>query len=756
MIRSRDTLIVAGLYAFVSLACTQIPLLHSLGYEFSFVFALVSSLAAGVFTIRRVSFAYRHPGAAYLRHVEHVAETFRTSLLILLAVLLVPLAIMLCTMFFVKNCSPLQGIAFFLLLPGVSTVMASSLGYFCAAHYRFSKLAFFLLFAATLLYALALGYWTPAIFSYNFFYGFFPGVTYDEILPLRPALIIFRIITLIVAGGLVWMAGMIVRESAPVDSVVDKGTRLVRSLWRREHRWITLAFAIVLGAAYWFRCPLGLESTAGYIQERLGGAYRSDHFIIFYSPSSFTGSEIERVAAEHEYRLAQISNEFALVHRSMIRSYLYPSAAEKQKLMGAGATNIAKPWSGEIHLTVQSLDATLKHELVHVVAAKFGAPIIAASPSTGLTEGLAVALDGQTAARTIHQYAAGMMRFGLNVRVRDLMSLTGFAMRGSSESYILAGSFCRYLIDRYGMRKMALVYRLADFKKQYGRTIDQLEFDWRKYLTRVAVDEKDRDIIDVMFRRPTIFRKVCPRVTAERHAEAARAFAASNFALAESLYAVSYAESKSYESMSGLAASALRNGHPIPVTALLDTMLADPVPSRYLPLFLTVGDAFWMQGNTQRALELYSRVECGDLGESYAEAIGWRIPAAVASTGGAEVLRIFLRGTTDSVRLGMLDTLIAREPGNVSARYLKAKALMRLGKNDTAIALLQGLSFEKSDPHFESVRLKNIGRAFFQSENFDEARQWFWASLNYYDTEAAELEIYDWVARCEWMADHGR
>ena len=44
MIRSRDTLVAAGVYAAAALVCTRIPLLRTPGYEFAFVFALIASL----------------------------------------------------------------------------------------------------------------------------------------------------------------------------------------------------------------------------------------------------------------------------------------------------------------------------------------------------------------------------------------------------------------------------------------------------------------------------------------------------------------------------------------------------------------------------------------------------------------------------------------------------------------------------------------------------------------------------------------
>jgi len=76
-------------------------------------------------------------------------------------------------------------------------------------------------------------------------------------------------------------------------------------------------------------------------------------------------------------------------------------------------------------------------------------------------------------------------------------------------------------------------------------------------------------------------------------------FARKEFGVAESLYAGVYADGGGYEAFAGYLSSALKNGHMSVLTASLDTtILADEHPARYLPLFITIGDAFWGSGRT--------------------------------------------------------------------------------------------------------------------------------------------------------------
>jgi len=419
------------LYLSIALVGTQIPLLNYLGYEFSLVVASTGSLIAGILTIvavRRVCSSVE--GAAFDSRNALIA--FREMLLLNLVLLGVPLAVISGNALFIKNCSYFEGLAFYILLPVVSVWFASCLGIFCAVHYRLAKTVFFLFLLATLVYAALLGYFTPAIYSYNFFYGYFPGFSYDEILGIGAPLIFFRIFTLLLGGFLLWLSVILLNSSTPADPTWKKGLRLLEVLVLPQRIPFTAAIVVALALTYAFRCDLGFETTDRFVRRTLGEEYRSEHFLLYYSRASYTDEEIRCIAAGHEFRLSQILSVFVLRQHPLIESYVYPSAEVKRRLIGAGTTNIAKPWLRQIHMTKQSMDATLKHELVHVVAGQFGLPIIQASLSTGLVEGLAMAVEWDFGNRTLHQYAAGIKASGLAPDIGSILTPAGFAVQSSS------------------------------------------------------------------------------------------------------------------------------------------------------------------------------------------------------------------------------------------------------------------------------------------------------------------------------------
>lgn len=747
----RRLVVAALILLLMALVCTQVPLLNYLGYEFSFAVAFVATFIAGFLTITAVKDALRAGTSADVGASAYRA--FRQSLVHSLALLLIPLLVMSANALFVKNCSLLEGFGFFLLLPVVTAVFSSALGFFCAVHYRKAKTVFVLFVLATFVEVLAVGYFTPAIFSYNFFYGYFPGLSYDEALGIGWSLIAFRLFTLILAGALVWMAMLLVRHVPLEASVWEKGVTLLDVMVRGRNVVITAALTTLIILVWWFRGDLGFDSTSRYIRHRLGGAYETEHFRISYSPTTISEEEIRWVAAEHEFRLKQISDVLHVVLKGKLESYIYPSADVKQRLIGAGNTNIAKPWSGQVHITQQSLDATLKHELVHVLAAPFGLPVIKASLSTGLVEGLAMALEWDWGNRTLHQYAAAMKKFGVGPDIAAIMSFTGFASHSSSISYVLAGSFCRFLIDTYGIRAMMSVYRTNDYQKAYGKPLQELIAEWRAFLDAVPVSEQDRDAIDVLFRHPPIFQKVCARVVATRNKQAAQAFARKEYTAAAALYRQSYDDGRGYDALSGYLSSALRAGEVSSVLTMFDSVTTSTErPAQFLPLLLPVGLAQWSSGDMQGAATSFARLAHADLGEQLTENAYLCLAAMNDSANGPSLLHYLIAASTDSERLALLDGMTQHPLVHPLPLYLKGKVLLRMKQWSAAYAVLHELRLPQ--PYLEALRLKMMGTALFRLRRFEEAKLHFWRSLNSWATDVAQQQADEWIQRCEWARQY--
>jgi tetratricopeptide (TPR) repeat protein len=218
-----------------------------------------------------------------------------------------------------------------------------------------------------------------------------------------------------------------------------------------------------------------------------------------------------------------------------------------------------------------------------------------------------------------------------------------------------------------------------------------------------------------------------------------------------------YADGGGYEAFAGYLSSALKNGHMSVLTASLDTtILADEHPARYLPLFITIGDAFWGSGEPEKAYALYNRVYQADFTEGYTEAAALRLMAMDAGPRGRKLLSLFLSDYTDSLRVVVIDSLLRRDPGDRMLQFMKARSLLRAGEFTEVVATLQGLDLTSADVALEAIRLRYLGQALFRLGRFGEARTAFWVSLNAEDTDIAEEKVDTWLDRCNWAEEHGR
>lgn len=750
-VRSRAFLIAGACYLLVAIACTRLPLFNYLGFECAFATALTGSFIAGFLTICLLRPAYRNSDP--VSRPFSVVQSFGSIVVVQLLLLLIPLAVLTSNALIVPNCDYLEGLAFYLLLPAVSVFFAGALGLFCTVHYRHPRLVFTGFVAASIVYVILLGYYTPAIFSYNVFYGYFPGFSYDELLPLGWPLISFRLLTLGVAVFLVWCADIIVKQTSPGSRTTAKGAAALRTLATR-HLVVSMILVVLCAALFLFRCQLGWESTRAYVRATLGGMLETANFTIYYDSTATDTDDLRFLAQEHEFRLHQVLEAFSLPRSNHITSYVYPSNAVKRRLIGAGETELAKPWSGEVHITRSSVEDALKHELVHVVAAPFGVRVLNASFSPGLTEGLAVAVEGLWGYRTLAEYAAAIRSAGLAPSISGLMTPAGFMTNSSSVSYVLAGAFCRYLIDRHGMRPLMQVYRSGDYEAAYQQSLDSLIVEWQHTLDSVRVTESDGASVDVIFRRPPIFGKVCVRVHARRLRDAQRLMQQRRYDEALARYRMLYTEGGSYEALSGLLGAHLRSGHFEAVTQLYDSVRThDRIPRRYLLLAMPAGDALWAAGNSARAESLYASVRNAEISPGLTESAFVRLWALSDTSTASTVWPYFVKEMSDTMRVFWLGRVVLQMPEPLR-QYLAGRVLLRMRLYNEAAYLLQQAGTIIQDSAVEALRQVSIGDALLRTGRVQEARAWYWTSLNVDARPYAVEVVNDRLSRCDWLDVH--
>jgi hypothetical protein len=464
------------LQALLALGLTFIPLFNLLAYEFCLALAVTSSLASAHLGSAQVAGARQRDEGMVLALRRPLSALFLLVLRCVasnLLLLLLPLLIILLNALRVKNCDILEGLAFFAMMPVLSVAVASCVGVLWALSLPNRRALASFCAVITVLVSIGWGlfrfYDTPAIFGYDPFVGYFPGSLYDEDVAIQGTFVIYRLYNLIWITGILLSAAHIFQPS---------GLRLSLGRWRPTVPLTSSTLLLLLAGVLLFcqRGSIGISIDSEQIAETLGGIRYTRHFVIHH-PIDLDEQEVDLLAQDHEFRYAQLA---ALLGKGPLRvtSFVFASDAQKRMLTGAGHIDLAKPWRREIYLTQEGFPhRVLKHELAHVFAGEFGDRLFKVSLrwsdgvlpypliNVGLIEGVAVALDWRPYGEmTGHQLAAALTRIGLAPPIAPLFGY-GFLKRAARRSYILSGSFARYLLLQKGAPKLTAVYRNGgDFK----------------------------------------------------------------------------------------------------------------------------------------------------------------------------------------------------------------------------------------------------------------------------------------------------
>jgi len=414
------------------------------------------------------------------------------------------------------RCDPFAQAAFFPFLVLPAGLLAAAAGTFCRTAFPARSRAI-ALYVLLLLASLAWTVWPvvlgPQVFAFNFFLGMFPGPLYDEALVLPASLVWFRLETVLWAVALGTCAAAVFPAPGPSHS---------RHRGRVLGTLVVLALCIAALEAKAVR--LGFRSSDAAVRLALGGRTETEHADILF-PREKSPEDVERLRRDVEFRLAGLGRFFG-APPPPVRVVVFRSPEEKQRWVGAGGTQFAKPWLLSVYLNDAPFPhPTLGHELAHVAAGAFGSgPFRVTSrwgvPLMGVVEGVAVAADDPHGELTLHAWAAGMRRQGLMPDVRGIVGATGFWTAAPARAYTAAGSFLRFLRDTQGTERLQRLLAHGGFAGVYGRPLDTLVSEWERMLDGLPLDESAVNRAFARFRQPSLFRRSCAREVAALAAEA--------------------------------------------------------------------------------------------------------------------------------------------------------------------------------------------------------------------------------------------
>ena len=596
-----------GVLAFV---LANVPLFNLLAFEFCAVMALGISFAGAHLALTTLQQMKQNPEALAGPSTQIVFRCFWNALLFNTSLFVLPLGIILLNAFRVKNCNFAEGFLFFAILPLISCLYATAAGVFFGFWIKRRWLAYLAYLGYLLLSCIPVVInliFHPPVFAYHPTFGYFPGPIYDFVIPITGTLLIARVETLLWA---LLFLGLTVSICE-----VGRGTGFMPQLrWRKLVGPLTkrvplyLLIVGLLGFQF-YAGALGIRPTRKDVARELGGFRETTHFEIFYARE--LEAEVERIVEDCEFQYAQLSAYLMPDGATLpwkVRAYIYASPEQKKRLIGARHTSVEDPFGYGFHIHDQGFPhPVLKHELAHVFTVPWSP--LKVSLKIGLHEGIAVAADWDEGRLTGHQWAKAMRQMEIAPPLSSVMGF-GFWGHAGARSYLLAGSFVRFLVDTYGIEKFKGVFRTGNFTKHYGKDLDSLEAEWVEFLENIPLRDDDVAYTTYRLQLRSVFERACAHEMAVLRDTAWQAYVRKDYITAEQTFETMLsAEPNNLSTLHGLMYSAYR-GQDYDKALSLATRIADEEDTRFSPeAVLLKGDIHWLSNAPEKALDVYSALE---------------------------------------------------------------------------------------------------------------------------------------------------
>jgi len=717
-----------------SIVCSRVPLLNYLGFEFSAFTVLLAGYCSGILTLALWK-QFDPEGTSDVWRFMGISAA--ASLLLTV----IPFIFSLANALFVKNCSIGDGAKLYALtvIPGV--IFCISLAVAAGVVFgKWRKTIFTVIYILILSHIQIITLVRPQVFAFNPVMGFFPGLTYDETLQVTQRLLTYRLATLAAAGcimaGSVWF-WQARRKREEIFQSARSGLPLVELI-------LLAVLAPVVVIVFTLSDRLGFSSSEDYIRQKLAGHYTTTHFEIIYSAGSIKRERIEQIGRLHEFYFDKLSREMNLHSQERIISFLYASPEQKGRLIGAAHTEIAKPWLRQMHMNLAGFEMSLKHEMVHVLAAEFGWSPLKIAPNSGLIEGTAMAMERTSMIdEPLDRAAAMVFAAGVHPNIESLFTLSGFIQANPSISYTLAGSFCRYLIDRFGIDRFKRLYGEGGFKNVYQEELPLLLLEWQTSIQNIHLDHADSVKSVYFFRRPSIFGKECARVIANMNTETREYLLHHDFDKALLSAEQSLKLSRTPEAISQKAAALFEMRRFKEYIDFVGAQFKDTTLGHaLLPIHLRLGDAYWAMDSLSQANREYETMSSFRLNASNEEACEIRLEALKNPLERGELQVYFTYSMEDTIRIMRLERL-----ASPAARYMLAREYAAKERFAESARILESLGF-KASALLEYFRLYRLGKVWFELRDYEKANTAFTQSLPMAPNTFLHLETTEWIERC--------
>ncbi|KUO62347.1 hypothetical protein APF79_07495 [bacterium BRH_c32] len=504
-----------GISIILQFIIVSFPLTNTLHFEFSAINSIIIFFFSALYTIK------------YFRKTG-IIDFLKNNYPVLLLIIFLPFVIGVFSTIFLSECPFGEGVFFYLVISVPNLLFGITFGMYISLFYKSYKATLILLVITLLLLISPLIeiYFNPGFKFYNLIFGYFPGTIYDENISIDSRLLLFRFLNVVLFSSALFIYKYILNY--------------------RNAKIYLITFCIVI---FTLNIPikglLGLSITKSVLNNHFSLVKQTEHFNIYYE-----GNENEfdslYLPLLHEYYYSEIKQELGIEEKIKIDSYIFENDIEKGEFIGSINADIAKPWQKQIYITKQSIDRTLKHELVHAISYSIGNSFLKLpyQLNPALLEGLATAIENDFAGVPIH-YAAYHIIKSYPIKIEDLFSGFSFFGNYSSISYVVSGSFLKYILEKYGNEKLLMLYKSGAFKEIYKKKISQLGEEYIEYLDNLGYGY-DKNYSLLYFGGQTIFKKICPRFAAKEFERGIKFFQSKDFDSASDIFRKLYDRTNNY------------------------------------------------------------------------------------------------------------------------------------------------------------------------------------------------------------------
>lgn len=557
------------------------PLTNVFGFEFSVLNSILLVILSGFYTM------------TVLLKVSENKTFLLLNLSSLSLFLILPLTISITHDLFTISCSIWEGLLFYTFITVPSVIIGSALGILAVfVSRKFRYLIFILIILAVLSITFFELYYNPQIYFYNPLYAYFPGTIYDEAISVDLKLMMYRFLNFIFFGSVYIISAYVFYRKSNIT------------------KKLVLIVTILISALFVYLSPeLGLSTTQSRLKSVLSDLVRTEHFDIYFSPG-ISKTDVKIIALNHEYYYQQLERIYQTVPSGKYTSFIFKDDAQKKEYFGSENADVAKPWLKEIFTIADNYNTTLRHEIAHCFAGEFGWSIfrIAGDFNPALIEGAAVAGAPEYDLNSVHYMASLAYRNGYKVKLQNLFEGLNFFGQTSGLSYIYAGSFCKYLIDNYGITRFKRLYSDPDFKKVYGKNLAELSRDYFSFIAG-EFEAKNSSEAEYYYGMKPIIYKTCPRYVAIRLKEAWGYYNEQNYDKALRLFKEILTLTNNYSALMGYANSLFSTGEESETISFLKERINNfKHTSYYYNIEFTLADFCSRVGDLTYARSLYNKI----------------------------------------------------------------------------------------------------------------------------------------------------